>query len=73
MLGPKGHNVIEIKFRLPHGTGQFKFLKEDKVGKVFRYVHSVLRDFFDHKYSEFDLTQAFPQLSLREKQEKSLS
>ena len=61
---------MTIKFRLPGHVSQFTFSQKDKVNAVFRYVSSCLRDGFENRYSDFDLTQAFPQLSLMDKKDE---
>ena len=61
-----------IKFRLAHKTVQFEFSQDDSIETVFRYASSCLRDGFEGRYNDFDLTQAFPYLSLKEKKESIL-
>lgn len=63
---------IQIKFRLPNRTDTKAFDLSDTLEKVFKYVSGHLRDGFDHKYCEFDLTQAFPALSLKDKMKQTL-
>jgi hypothetical protein len=53
-------------------VSQFTFSQKDSIDTVFRYVSCCLRDGFENRYSDFDLTQAFPQLSLKDKKEKTL-
>jgi hypothetical protein len=48
------------------------FSQEDKVETVFKYVNCCLRDYFENRYSEFDLTQAFPHLSLQNRKDETL-
>lgn len=57
-----------IKFRLAHKIAQFNFSPSDKIERVFKYVSCFLRDGFENTYADFDLTQAFPALSLKAKQ-----
>jgi len=54
-----------IKFRTSGDPAQYTFDASDTVGLVFEYVSSHLRDNFEQKDCEFDLTQAFPPLSLK--------
>lgn len=63
---------LPLKFRLAHQTSQFEFSRKDKIETIFRYVSSCLREGFENRYNEFDLTQTFPQLSLKNKQDKLL-
>jgi hypothetical protein len=61
-----------IKFRLTHGTVQYNFSKKDKIETVLRYVNCCLRDNFDNRYSEFDLTQSHPRVSLLPRKDETL-
>lgn len=63
---------LTIKFRLPNQTSQFTFSQKDKVETVFKFVNCCLRDGFENRYSDFDLTQAYPQLSLSDKKNLTL-
>lgn len=63
---------IQIKFRLASRVQLFAFDLADKVQKVFKYVSGHFREDFDNKYAEFDLTQAFPAITLKDKQEQTL-
>ena len=38
-----------------------------------KYVNCFLRDDFDNRYSDFDLTQNFPPISLKNQKNKLLS
>lgn len=68
----KPERPIQIKFRLASRVHIFAFDLADKVQKVFKYVSGHFREDFDNKYADFDLTQAFPAVSLRDKQEQTL-
>lgn len=61
----KVERPIQIKFRLPHKMESYIFDLSDPVQKVFSYVSGHLRQGFEHKYSDFDLTQSFSPLSLK--------
>lgn len=50
----------------------FAFDLSDKIQKVFKYVSGHFREDFDNKYAEFDLTQAFPAITLKDKQDQTL-
>ena len=58
---------IQIKFRLATRSETQTFDLNDPVQKIFKYVSGHLREALEHKYAEFDLTQAFPAVSLRGK------
>ena len=64
---------IVIKFRMAHKSEQFTFSKQDKMETVFRYVNYCMRDGFENRHSEFDLTQAFPAQSFKDKKDSTLS
>ena len=66
------NDPIMIKFRLAYKTVQYEFSQKDKVETVFKYTNCCLRDGFENRYNEFDLTQAFPQLSLKERKDQIL-
>lgn len=68
----KNTSEFAIKFRLTHGTVQFNFSKKDKIDTVLRYVNCCLRDNFDNRYSEFDLTQSHSRASLLDRKEETL-
>lgn len=53
--------------------GQFIFSRDDKIETIFKYVSCFLRDGFDNRYSEFDLTQNYPFLSLSDRKGEKLS
>lgn len=63
---------IQIKFRLSNKVDIRSFDITDKVEKVFKYVSGHLREEFENKYCEFDLTQTFPFISLKQNEGKTL-
>ena len=48
------------------------FSKKDKIETVLKYVNCCLRDNFDNRYSEFDLTQSHPPITLSAKKDEAL-
>lgn len=68
----KVHKPIQIKFRLAHKSDTRAFDLTDTVQRLFTFVSGHLRDGFEHRHSEFDLTQAFPVLTLKDKQAATL-
>ena len=50
----------------------YPFQKQDKVKRMFDYIHCFGRDEFEDRYADFDLTQTFPKLSLLDKKEESI-
>ena len=64
---------MAIKFRLVNGTSQFIFSHKETIETVIAYVNCCLRDSFDNRYADFELTQNYPPLKLKNNKERSLS
>lgn len=62
-------STIQIKFRMPiSGESKLRvFRLDEKVQSMFDYVEAMFQKEFEEPFCEFDLTQTFPILSLKDK------
>ena len=63
----KINDPITIKIRLATRTVEPIFSKEENIAIVFNYVDFCLRDYFEERYSMFDLGSPYPFFSLSDK------
>lgn len=65
-------NPILIKIRLSKKMEECTFSMDDTIETVFRYVSCCCRDWFQNRYSKFDILQTFPLLTLNDRKDQSL-